>query len=261
MKKILFLFLLLPSLLYGQSTAVTATITDSDGQTWNNGSYVITFVPVPGRPGPYFLDGQPFTPQVYNGFLSGAGVLTVSLPSSDHITPSGSQWQLIINPNATSGSISVPLSITGITLDLTSVLSSFAKGPRFPAGPSAYGYLDLEVFPIPLPGGLYFNVTQQVARQWDGTIWRNLTGGGSGTVVGQLNRIGSFSDPTTTKPTNGTVDTAGNLFTMPAITVANSTNAPFTFNQACTNPSQIVPGTNTRYACNIWNLTNSSTPN
>jgi hypothetical protein len=54
--------------------------------------------------------------------------------------------------------------------------------------------------------------------------------GGSGNVVGLLNRVGSFSDSTTTKPTNATVDTPGNQFTYPAITINNTGTgtAPFT---------------------------------
>lgn len=90
----------------------------------------------------------------------------------------------------------------------------------------------------------------------DGTCGVSASG-----VVGTTNAVGSFSNSTTTKPTNGTVDTAGNLFTFPAATLSNSTNAPFTLNQTCSNPSQAVPQTNTRYACGLWNMTNNSTPN
>src|SRR5271170_62472 len=85
---------------YGQTTAVTATVTDTpDGQTWNNGTYTITFAPVPGKPGPYFYNGNPFVPQVYKGTLSSGGVLTQTLPSSNFITPSGSTWTFVICAN------------------------------------------------------------------------------------------------------------------------------------------------------------------
>jgi hypothetical protein len=87
-------------------------------------------------------------------------------------------------------------------------------------------------------------------------------GGGGGNVVGQLNRVGSFSNTTTTKPTNGTVDTPGNQFTYPALTINNNGTgtAPFTFNQQCSNPGQIAPGTGHRYTCNIWTGTASANP-
>src|SRR5215831_15792571 len=44
-----------------QTSNVTATITDSDGQTWNNGNVQVTFIPTPGIPGPFtWSGGNPF---------------------------------------------------------------------------------------------------------------------------------------------------------------------------------------------------------
>ena len=93
-----------------QTTAVTATISDTSGQVWNNGSYTITFFPVPGKPGPYFYNGNPFSPQVYTGFMSNTGVLSISLPSNNFITPSGNLWTFTVCPQASSSCEAVNLS-------------------------------------------------------------------------------------------------------------------------------------------------------
>jgi hypothetical protein len=104
------------------------------------------------------------------------------------------------------------------------------------------------------PGQYSYSIVSPTGK-YMGTFITTIAGGGGGgggNVVGQLNRVGSFSDPKTTKPTNATVDNTNNQFTFPALTAGNGTNQPFTFNQVCSNPTQIAPNTNARFICNLW---------
>src|SRR5579864_3747875 len=177
MRKLLMLFgILLASLtVRAQTTAVSATITDSDGLTWNNGSFTVTFVPAPGAPGPVVYNGAQMTNAQkgpYTGSMNGSGAMSVSLPDNTFITPSGSQWKFVLCPNSSGGCSSITMPISGTTLNLTSVFSSGVTAPRFPAlGVGSYGYADVEVSVIPPPGGTYFNVASLCNRQWTGSSW------------------------------------------------------------------------------------------
>jgi hypothetical protein len=51
-----------------QLSNVTGTVTDTDNQTWNNGTFQITFVPPTGYTGSvYTFNGSAWTPTVHNG--------------------------------------------------------------------------------------------------------------------------------------------------------------------------------------------------
>jgi hypothetical protein len=202
MKKLLLLLVVSQAFLCAlcQTSNITATITDPDAQTWNNGTYTINFVPTPGVPGPYTWNGgQGFTKQ-YHGSFSNVGALTVSLPSSNFIAPSGSQWRFTLCPNASFQCVDVVLGVTGGSPNLSTALSSPLPAIRFGAGPSSFGYLDVEVgtpaAPL-IPGAFYWNVSNLVSRQWNGTIWQNFSGGGGGSPGGvntqlQFNNLGNF---------------------------------------------------------------------
>lgn len=214
------LFLLTASFVEAQTTAVTALVTDADSQTWNNGTFTISFNPVPGKPGPYFYNGAPFVPQTYTGTMDASGNLAQSLPSTSFITPSGTTWKFTVCPNATAGCLTTNLAINGSSQDISSQLSSLAKGPRFPAIPGSYGYLDVEIAPVPLPGGEYFNVTSLVSRCWTGFSWTACGGGsgGTGTVVASPQfQIGYFPNAGSVATVQGggaTTDAVGNVRTL-----------------------------------------------
>ena len=190
--------LLLPSLAVAQSTSVTATITDTDGQTWNNGAVTATFVP--GPPQSYTWPGGTI-PLTVSGTMNGSGQFTISLPDNSTITPIGSQWRFTLCPNASAPCVSTSIAVAGASIDLSSQLSSVAKGPRFPASPWAYGYRDVEISPTPPDGAIYWNVTDGFSRQWTGSSWENMQGGsvtsfGTGTWPSWLTP--SVANPSTT---------------------------------------------------------------
>lgn len=178
-RNLAWLLLLLPLSLFSQSTTVSTTgIVDTDGLTWSNATYQITFVPSPNWPsiGSYTWTGGALQ-GVFSGAVSGTGTFSLSLPSNTAISPSGSMWQFTICPNATSGCFSVNLTVTGATQDITSSLNAFAKGPRFAANPFAFGYGTVEVSPTPKPGSQFYNTTSAFCNQWDGSTWTGCLNG------------------------------------------------------------------------------------
>lgn len=186
------------SLVAAQTTAVTATVTDSDGQTWNNGSWSLVFTPNPSNPSidKYNINGAPLNPSITNqsGVMNGAGTLSFSAYQNGVITPVGSTWTLTYCPNSIT-KCSVYNFSTGLlgSLDLSSVLSTLSTAPRFLAVSGTYGYLDVEASVQLIPGSTYFNVTTSCQRVWSGSSWGcSSTGAGvyvpisGGTMTGAL---------------------------------------------------------------------------
>jgi hypothetical protein len=252
MKKILFLFLLAAGA-SAQTTTFSATITDSDSQTWNNGTWQASLYSPNGPP---FSGGSPVTPTVYSGSLNSSGAFSQVLPSNDKIFPSGSQWNFTLCPNASFSCSSVMVTVTGTTQNGSTVLSAGVKVPRFPAGPYSYGYLDAEIVTVPLPGGVYYNVTSQTQRVWNGSAWVNGASGGGVTSInstaGAFTFTGSGVSCTTTTCTfsgggglsSFTVGNLSPLFT--ASLGANPTTAPalvFTASTAAQNSFLAGPST------------------
>lgn len=186
MKKLLLLLILLvPCFAAGQYSTVTATITDSDSQTWNNGTYQITFVPPVGA-STFTFNGQPWNPPAaINGALSGSGGFSyANLPRNDYILPTGSKWQFSFCPNASfrcsPSSVVINSSSQSITGSLTIVV------PRFPAGNQsfgAFGYLDVEIT-SPVTTQQYWNVTLGCNRVYGASTW--ACGGGSSSIFTAL---------------------------------------------------------------------------
>jgi hypothetical protein len=170
----------LPAL--GQTTAVTATITDSDTQTWNNGAVTVKFVPNPNFSGQYQYQGAPYVPQTYTASMNGSGTFSLTVPDSTFIAPAGTQWMFIICPNSSAPCSSVTLPVSGASVNLSTFFSANVKAPRFAAtGTGVYGYRDAEVNVTPVPGGNYYSVTQLCERIWNGASWS--CGSGSGNVT------------------------------------------------------------------------------
>lgn len=183
MKKLLALFslwLCVGFTAFGQFTSVTATITDSDSQTWNNGHWSATlYNPFPTNAPS--INGTPLTNNQLNlsGSMNGSGTFTQSMADNSQVAPTGTQWVFTICPNASAQCSVVQTAVSGGSEDISSNLSSGLSQLRFPASPTAYGYLDSEISPTPRPGGGYFNVATLFTRVWTGFAWQNI-GGSSG---------------------------------------------------------------------------------
>jgi len=171
-RSLLILAALSSACLFGQTTVASSTIQDSTGQVWFGGSYTISFTPAPGFQGPYYYQGALFNPQLYQGAFDGSGHFSITLPSNNYITPSGSQWQFVLCSQTTAPCSQLKRTVTGASEDFTSDFSTNVTPPVFPAvGIVAYGYSTAEVKPIPGVGGFFFNVTTDCQNVWTGSAW------------------------------------------------------------------------------------------
>lgn len=169
-----FLILILSIPCYPQTSVVSATITDSDGQTWNNGTFSVVFVPSPTAPQQVQCNGSSFTSGPVTGNLNASGVFSVALQQNTNCFPVGSTWQFSICPNASSQCTTMKNIVVGSSaLSVSTLFSAQVTVPRFSAAgiTTSRGYLDTEVTPTPLPGGSYWNVTNNCQRVWSGAIW------------------------------------------------------------------------------------------
>jgi hypothetical protein len=236
-KLLLFLALLLPATAFGQTTAVTATITDSDTIAWANGTFRVTFVPNPNYSGIYQYQGAAFSPQVYTGTMNGSGALSITIPDNNFISPAGTQWLFTLCPDASAVCTPVTLPVTGASVSLTGTFSAAAIPPRFPAkGIGSYGYTDVEINQTPVPGGSYYNVTSLCMRIWNGSAFTCPFTGGTVTSVSSGNFSPLFNvsvaTPTTTPAFSFTAQNAaaGTIFGNPSGSPAPpSFNTPGSF--------------------------------
>lgn len=99
------LLIVLLSATYGhsQTTAVTLQVTDTDGQTWNNGTWSTQIYSPSGVPCcTYNLAGTttPVPGQSQTGPLSSSGGASISLTANASIVPSGTLWSFTVCPQA-----------------------------------------------------------------------------------------------------------------------------------------------------------------
>jgi hypothetical protein len=203
MKRLLIIILIAGlGVCYGQTSNITATITDPDAQTWNNGNVQILFIPTPGVPGPFTWTGGPL-PTKYTATMNAGGTFTIGIPDNNFIKPAGSMWQFTLCSNTSAPCQNVVTTVTGGAPNLSSVLSAGITAPRFNAGQFSYGYLDVEVQGQHLPGDMYYNVTSLASRQWNGSAWGASYTFTGGTVTGATTFNSSVSF-------NGGMNSTGN---------------------------------------------------
>jgi len=212
-----------------QTTAVTATITDTDSIVWINASVTVDFVPNPNQPNIniYTINGVPITSTAgpnYAQYIqqtlasNGSGLISVTLLDNSRVSPAGSSWHFVVRPNANVQAISYnPIAVSGASYSLTTYLSTNSIAPRLPALPGSYAYADIEIQPIPNTGGSYFSTTADVVRIWNGTAWQN--GSSTGGTIPATNNV---------LKGNGTAGvavaaTAGTDYVVPSGNVATAT--------------------------------------
>lgn len=189
---ILFLFSSIAAL--AQTTAVTATITDSDSTVWINPQWSVQFVPNPNFPNlsSYSIAGVPITSNTYSQYIqvsgtgNGSGVISTTLLDNNQVLPAGSKYRWVVQSQTSAPATTyLPITVTGSSQSLTSALSAAAIAPRFSALFNAYGYADIEISVLPPPGGTYWNTTSATQRTWNGSAW--TAGGGGGGTCGTNN--------------------------------------------------------------------------
>jgi hypothetical protein len=119
MRKTWIISLLAMVAIYGRATTVTGTVTDSDGQTWNNGAITATFVPGPSGTGTHGT-----IPSPVKAALNGSGAFSMTVAANSTFTPPGSKWRFTVCPNATTGCVSATLVISGASESISTQLSA-----------------------------------------------------------------------------------------------------------------------------------------
>ena len=174
------LALLISVPVFSQTVAVTSAVTDSQSTLWTSARWQVQFFPNPNQTNicSYQVSGVSICSNTYKQYLNqngtsdaNTGLFTVTLLDNTQINPSGSKWVFTIQSNTSAPAVQyAPVQVTSSTTSLTSFLSSNSTPPTFPAlGLGYYGYSDSEVFPIPQPGGFYFNVVNAAQRFWNGS--------------------------------------------------------------------------------------------
>jgi hypothetical protein len=218
---------LLPVLLYatlvaGQTTSVTIQVTDTDGQSWNNGTWTATLYSPPGVPSNSYkiLGTNTIVPnQTQSGALSSSGGASLTVTPNTSIVPTGTQWQFTFCPEAT------PTQCPQYSYSITGASYSVSPGPpglrvsvQNPLT-RATAYLDLEITGAGV-GSLYYNLASQTLKACQVTVGNTCTtwiqiGNGVYTFFGNTtNPLTTLVDPTTI------IDVAGNelAFTSTGIT-------------------------------------------
>src|SRR6266478_2711088 len=163
MRKLLLtlLFWLVPTIAFGQSTTVSGTVIDLDGQQWTAGTVVASFVPAQGTTlGQYTWSGGAFNPGASITIsITAGGNYTQAIPSSTAIVPAGSKWTFTANSGTTSlNTQSQTVTVTGGSQTL-----NFAPAAiRITAAPGAVAYADAEV--AATVGQSYYNLTSSAIR-------------------------------------------------------------------------------------------------
>jgi len=190
MKKALLSFLgalLLSSASVAQTTAVTATVVDSDTTVWANSLWTLSFQPGPydSNPAHYTIGGVPLTQSVayQTGVGNGSGVISFTTYRSTSISPIGSSWNLQVCPNASASCGTINFSTSGASQNISSVINAAIKAPRFLAVSGAFGYIDGEAIQQLKPGSTYWNTSTSKQRCYDGSAWADCDGG-SGPATG-----------------------------------------------------------------------------
>lgn len=251
--------LFLVGIAFSQNTSLTATIQDSAGQTWANGTFSVTFFPVPNFPNNYQWQGSKFVPKTYSGTMNGSGTMTVTLPDNNTITPAGTQWSFVLCPNATASCTTVTTPVTGSSEDLSSLFSSRVVPPIIYAAPMPRAYSSSEVTNPPgNQGGQFYQVVDNVPYFWTGSQWIAL--GGTVSSVG-LSMPSIFSCTGSPITGSGTItctlvsETANTVFAAPngssgtpvfrALVAADIPSLPYipTGGQAGSVANFLTPGT------------------
>lgn len=170
---------------------MSATVQDPLGQVFANGSYQFTLWTPSGFSPSQCIWGAGPPPFLISGQLDATGSFTASIPDNNTITPSGTMWQITVQPFSTSPSSETLVFVTGASQNISSQINAVLPPIMIGVAPSpsaiALGraYNNNEVTQ-PIAGTIYFNLSNRQLQYFDGTTWTGLgTGGGptGGTIA------------------------------------------------------------------------------
>ena len=211
---------------YGQTTTVTATITDSQGVAWINAPYSIIWA---GQGNPSTTAGQSFTLK-YTGTTNGSGALSVAgVTDVKYIAPSGSLWNVCVTSAVSSpATYCIAASITGTSMSLSTQLSAAVVPPSITGGAQTWAYADSEVSSF--AGNQYYRLSDGTFRCNGGSWGGCAVAGGS---IGSNTQVAFNNGGTMQGDPNFTWNTAAEYLNLGGGTYlgpGNLLNMTYTFN-------------------------------
>ena len=152
-----------------QTTVVTATITDPNGQVFANGAVTANYLrPFGGSSITPTVNGVPIT-ELGTAAMNSSGTFTITLADLSKVVPTGGVWAFTICPQASSqcqviNSQSVVGSAINLTLFFAAYIVPISVAPNTTLSMS---YLDAEV--VKAPAQIWLDVTLQQLKYIDGT--------------------------------------------------------------------------------------------
>lgn len=225
-----------------QSTVVSGTLVDPQGNTWSSATVTAVFTQAPNVPGPYIWDGGTFNAIPASVTSDSGGNFSITLPTNvSHINPSGSTWLFSICPNASLQCAVVNVALSGSTFNILPTINganAWPVGPVVPTSVAKVYNTNQTATPPQAQGGLVYNTTNQTMNIYTITGWQPFATVGGLPVV--TNPIGT---QTITQPLNSNfnIQTSGTgaLQHNGVPVLDNSTGVQYnpTSNQTITNPS------------------------
>ena len=174
------------------TTAVTATVTDSDGTAWANGLCTALYAPVANY-GPQMTNiatGKPISPNPATCTLNGSGQLSITLTQTKYVygpvvsaAPSpGVIFSVCPEIAAAPSYATAPIAIMGSSQDVSAQINAAIVAPRVQGfSPLAQAYNDTEV--AATNGNSYVRLSDGTTRCYTtGTGWAAC--GNPGTITG-----------------------------------------------------------------------------
>jgi len=177
-----FSILFLAPCAFSQSTTVSGTIADSNGQAFAFGSFKVEFFSN-GLPTPFYWNGAPFDISThFSGLLDGTGSFAgVVVPSSNFITPVGTAWRFTVCSAATTSQCYAQIvTVTGVTLNVTGLIVPVPIVVNANQFSQPAAYTDGEIAG-PILGFTYYPINTNCLRVYAGGFppnWVNICGGG-----------------------------------------------------------------------------------
>src|SRR5271154_3628581 len=186
MRKMFLLIFLLCPVVMAQSTTVTSTIIDPLGNSWGYGTVTAVFQNAPGASTKPVWSGGVLNPIPPTVALDSTGHFTMSLPSTNTITPAGGTWIFSVCPNSSQQCAVLPTPVIGATLDIEPLLISAGVFPTqlVISTPVAKVYNVNQTFAPPLnQGGMLYDTTTQSMLVYTSTGWQPFATVGSGVPI------------------------------------------------------------------------------
>lgn len=179
-------------LAHGQSSTVTATISDPASQPWANGTITYQIYGI----GQYTWQGAPLPASYYSATvvsLDSNGHASFTLPMTSAILPIGSLWKLIVCPASSFNCVTDYIPINGATVDISSAIDALIPLPSIPIQTIPKAYNDNEIQTQISQGGIYYNVGNSPGlRYWTGSAFQSISGSPAG--VASINgNTGAFT--------------------------------------------------------------------